>query len=168
MGILAILIKVTSPGPIFYKQKRMGLDGRVFYMYKFRSMREDAEKKSGAVWAKKHDPRRTKLGTFMRCTSLDEFPQFFNVLKGDMSLVGPRPERPPFVIKFREKVPKYMLRHKVKAVLPDGRKLTDGVGIPRLKNALNTIYIIFKIGLLHDLKILIMTIWKGMINKHAY
>ncbi|GAK55438.1 capsular polysaccharide synthesis protein [Candidatus Vecturithrix granuli] len=169
MGILAVLIKLTSPGPIFYKQKRMGLDGRVFYMYKFRSMRVDAEKKSGAVWAKKHDPRRTKLGAFMRCTSLDEFPQFLNVLKGDMSLVGPRPERPPFVLKFREKVPKYMLRHKVKAGITGWAQINGWRGNTSIEKRIEyDLYYIQNWSITFDLKILIMTLWKGMISKHAY
>ncbi|RYZ67758.1 MAG: undecaprenyl-phosphate glucose phosphotransferase, partial [Proteobacteria bacterium] len=113
--VVAILVKLTSRGPIFYSQERMGLDGRTFPMYKFRSMRVDAEKESGAVWAIKNDQRRTPIGTFLRSTSLDELPQLWNVVRGDMSLVGPRPERPVFVTQFRGEIPHYMLRHKVKS-----------------------------------------------------
>ncbi|MBD3305190.1 undecaprenyl-phosphate glucose phosphotransferase [candidate division KSB3 bacterium] len=169
MAVLAVLIKLSSPGPVLYKQKRMGLDGHVFYMYKFRSMRVDAEQKTGAVWAKKRDARRTKLGTFMRSTSLDEFPQFVNVLKGDMSLVGPRPERPPFVQKFREKIPKYMLRHRVKSGITGWAQINGWRGNTSIEKRIEyDLYYIQNWSLAFDLKILIMTIWKGMINKHAY
>lgn len=169
MLMLAALVKSTSPGPILYKQKRMGLDGRVFNMYKFRSMRADAEKQTGAVWAKKHDPRRTKLGTFMRTTSLDELPQFFNVLRGDMSLVGPRPERPPFVQKFREKVPKYMLRHKVKSGITGWAQINGWRGNTSIEKRIEyDLYYIQNWSIWFDLKILTMTLWKGMISKHAY
>jgi Undecaprenyl-phosphate glucose phosphotransferase len=167
--VLAVLIKLTSPGPILYKQKRMGLDGHVFYMYKFRSMRVDAEAQSGAVWAKKRDPRRTRLGAFMRCTSLDEFPQFINVLKGDMSLVGPRPERPPFVQKFRENVPKYMLRHKVKSGITGWAQINGWRGNTSIEKRIEyDLYYIQNWSVWFDLKIIVMTLWKGMINKHAY
>ncbi len=169
MAVLASLIKLTSPGPILYKQKRMGLDGHVFYMYKFRSMRIDAEKQAGAVWAKKHDARRTKLGTFMRCTSLDELPQFVNVLRGDMSLVGPRPERPPFVQKFKEKIPKYMLRHKVKSGITGWAQINGWRGNTSIEKRIEyDLYYIQNWSVSFDLKILIMTIWKGMISRNAY
>ena len=169
MALLALLVKLSSPGPILYKQKRMSLDGHVFYMYKFRSMRVNAERKSGAVWAKKRDSRRTRLGTFMRCTSLDELPQFFNVLKGDMSLVGPRPERPPFVQTFREKIPKYMLRHRVKSGITGWAQINGWRGNTSIEKRIEyDLYYIQNWSMSFDLKILIMTIWKGMINKHAY
>ena len=115
MFVISILIKLTSPGPVFYRQERMGIGGDTFQMLKFRSMGIDAEKESGAVWAKEDDPRRTWFGAFLRKTSLDELPQFFNVLKGAMSIVGPRPERPVFIEEFRKNIPRYMLRHKMKA-----------------------------------------------------
>ncbi len=169
MALLAFLIKLSSPGPILYKQKRMGLDGHLFFMYKFRSMRVGAEKNSGAVWAKKRDSRRTKLGAFMRCTSLDELPQFVNVLKGDMSLVGPRPERPPFVQKFRENIPKYMLRHKVKSGLTGWAQINGWRGNTSIEKRIEyDLYYIQNWSVTFDLKILIMTIWKGMISKQAY
>src|SRR5262249_31935957 len=114
-AFLAALVKLTSRGPVFYSQERMGLDGRTFRMLKFRSMRTDAESATGAVWAKPGDDRRTPIGALFRATSLDELPQLWNVLVGDMSLVGPRPERPVFVHQFRREIPNYMLRHKVKA-----------------------------------------------------
>ncbi|HMJ14800.1 MAG TPA: exopolysaccharide biosynthesis polyprenyl glycosylphosphotransferase, partial [Polyangiaceae bacterium] len=112
---IALLIRLTSKGPILYRQERMGMDGRTFHMLKFRSMRTDAESSTGAVWARAGDDRRTVLGTLLRQTSLDELPQLWNVLLGEMSLVGPRPERPVFVDQFRKQIPHYMLRHKVKA-----------------------------------------------------
>src|SRR5207249_6370490 len=100
MALIALVIRLTSPGPILYRQERCGLNGQTFHMLKFRSMRVDAEHQTGAVWAQKDDPRRTRLGTFLRQASLDELPQLFNVLRGDMSLVGPRPERPVFIQRF--------------------------------------------------------------------
>ncbi|HKC50082.1 MAG TPA: exopolysaccharide biosynthesis polyprenyl glycosylphosphotransferase, partial [Myxococcota bacterium] len=114
---LALAVRWTSPGPVFYRQERMGLDGRVFSMWKFRTMVPDAERETGAVWASANDSRRTPLGAFLRRTNLDEIPQFWNVLKGEMSLVGPRPERPEFIREFRAGLPGYMLRHKVKGGL---------------------------------------------------
>jgi lipopolysaccharide/colanic/teichoic acid biosynthesis glycosyltransferase len=114
----ATLIKITSPdGPVFLIQERVGLDGHAFPIIKFRTMRPDAEKDTGAVWAKPDDPRRTRLGAFLRKYSIDELPQFINVLVGDMSLVGPRPERPIFVETFRRTIPRYFDRHREKAGL---------------------------------------------------
>src|SRR5207245_133329 len=115
MLAIAVGLKLTTPGPVLYHQERMGVDGRRFRMLKFRTMRVDAEAETGPVWACPDDPRRTALGVFLRGTSLDELPQLFNVLRGEMSLVGPRPEHPGFVEEFRRRVPGYMLRHKVKA-----------------------------------------------------
>jgi exopolysaccharide biosynthesis polyprenyl glycosylphosphotransferase len=117
MMLVALLVKLDSPGPVFYAQERMGLDARPFWMLKFRSMWEDAEAKTGPVWATKDDPRRTKIGAFIRRFSIDELPQFINVLLGEMSLVGPRPERPVFVEQFRQSIPRYMDRHREKAGL---------------------------------------------------
>jgi Undecaprenyl-phosphate glucose phosphotransferase len=115
MMLIAVLIKLTSRGPVFYKQLRMGMDQKKFMIIKFRTMSADAEKENGPQWAKNNDSRRTKIGAWLRHTSLDELPQLFNVIKGHMSLVGPRPERPVFTKQFSEKYTKYMLRHKVKA-----------------------------------------------------
>jgi exopolysaccharide biosynthesis polyprenyl glycosylphosphotransferase len=117
MMLVALLVKLDSPGPVFYAQERMGLDARPFWMLKFRSMWEDAEAKTGPVWATKDDPRRTKIGAFIRRFSIDELPQLINVLLGEMSLVGPRPERPVFVEQFRQSIPRYMDRHREKAGL---------------------------------------------------
>jgi exopolysaccharide biosynthesis polyprenyl glycosylphosphotransferase len=116
MLLIAILIKLTSPrGPVFLIQERVGLDGRPFPIIKFRTMRPDAEKDTGAIWARPNDPRRTRLGAFLRKYSLDELPQLINVLVGEMSLVGPRPERPVFVEQFRQTIPRYFDRHSEKA-----------------------------------------------------
>ncbi len=115
MLVIALAIRLTSPGPVFYRQRRMGLDGREFTMLKFRTMHLDAERETGPVWAATDDARRTRLGSFLRRTSLDELPQLLNVLAGQMSLVGPRPERPEFIDQFKHEVPRYMLRHKMKA-----------------------------------------------------
>jgi lipopolysaccharide/colanic/teichoic acid biosynthesis glycosyltransferase len=112
---IAVLVKLTSPGPVFFRQLRMGLDGQAFEMLKFRSMKLNAESETGPVWTQPNDDRRTPIGAFLRRTSLDELPQFWNVLRGEMSIVGPRPERPEFIARFRETLPQYMLRHKMKA-----------------------------------------------------
>lgn len=115
LGLLALCIKLTSRGPVFYLQERMGFDGQTFRIAKFRTMHLDAERHTGAVWATADDPRCTPLGAVLRRTSLDELPQLWNVLKGEMSLVGPRPERPELIAEFRHSIPRYMLRHRVKA-----------------------------------------------------
>ena len=115
MGLISVLIKMTSPGSVLYHQRRVGLDGRSFEIIKFRTMRLHAEAKTGPVWAQAGDERCTGIGKILRRTSLDELPQFWNVLKGEMSIVGPRPERPEFIHKFREQFPQYNLRHKMKA-----------------------------------------------------
>ena len=115
MLLIALLVKLDSPGPAFYIQERMGLDASSFPMIKFRTMRQDAEAETGPVWATADDPRKTRLGTFLRKSSLDELPQLINVLLGEMSIVGPRPERPVFVEEFRQQIPRYMYRHREKA-----------------------------------------------------
>jgi exopolysaccharide biosynthesis polyprenyl glycosylphosphotransferase len=117
MLLAALAVKLTSPGPVLFRQERVGRDNRTFTIYKFRTMRVDAEKHTGPVWATKDDPRRTPIGAFLRKTSIDELPQFFNVLLGNMSLVGPRPERPHFVDQFQKTIPRYLERHRVKAGL---------------------------------------------------
>ncbi len=116
------MIKLTSPGPLIYKQERVGLHNQTFRMYKFRSMEIQKESEEKKAWTVKNDPRVTGIGKFMRHTSLDELPQLFNILKGEMSLVGPRPERPFFVEKFREEIPRYMVKHQVRRVLPGGHR----------------------------------------------
>jgi exopolysaccharide biosynthesis polyprenyl glycosylphosphotransferase len=126
MGLLALAVKLTSRGPVFYGQERCGLDGRSFTMYKFRSMRTDAEQKTGAVWATKGDDRRTPIGAFLRKTSLDELPQFWNVLRGEMSLVGPRAERPELVADYQKQVPFYRARLLVKPGLTGWAQINYG------------------------------------------
>jgi exopolysaccharide biosynthesis polyprenyl glycosylphosphotransferase len=169
LAFLAILIKATSAGPVLYSQERMGLDGRPFQMFKFRSMRQDAEAVSGAVWAKPVDDRRTPVGAFLRRTSLDELPQLWNVLVGDMSLVGPRPERPVFVERFRTEIPAYMLRHKVKAGITGWAQVNGWRGDTSLTDRVACdLYYIQNWSLNLDLKILVMTLWRGFVNKNAY
>jgi Undecaprenyl-phosphate glucose phosphotransferase len=169
MLLVALLVKLTSRGPIFYGQERMGLDGRTFRMYKFRSMRVDAEQASGAVWASVKDDRRTPIGALLRKSSLDELPQFWNVLCGDMSLVGPRPERPVFVTKFRGQIPHYMLRHKVKSGITGWAQVNGWRGNTSLTNRIECdLFYIKNWSYLLDLKIMLMTVWKGFLNKNAY
>jgi Undecaprenyl-phosphate glucose phosphotransferase len=169
LAVLALAVKLSSRGPVLYGQERMGLDGRTFRMLKFRSMRTDAESATGAVWARKGDDRRTPVGAFLRATSLDELPQFWNVLVGHMSLVGPRPERPVFVHKFRDEIPHYMLRHKVKAGITGWAQVNGWRGDTSLSKRIECdLYYIrhWSYGL--DWKILMMTLWKGFVNKNAY
>lgn len=167
--ILPILIKLTSPGPVFYFQERMGLDGKPFKIIKFRSMRVDAESETGAVWAKQDDDRRTRLGTFIRKTSLDELPQLFNVIQGVMSLVGPRPERPVFIEDFKKEIPNYMLRHKTKAGMTGWAQVNGWRGNTSLNKRIEfDIYYLAHWSILFDLKILVMTVFMGVINKNAY
>lgn len=167
--LVALMVKLTSKGPIFYAQERCGLDGRSFQIWKFRSMRVDAESQSGAVWAKKGDDRRTPIGAFLRATSLDELPQLWNVLKGEMSLVGPRPERPVFVQQFREEIPHYMLRHKVKAGITGWAQVNGWRGDTSLEQRIECdLYYIRNWSYSLDLKILWLTLWRGFVNKNAY
>jgi len=166
---LAALVKLTSAGPVLYRQKRTGYDGGVFEMLKFRTMQVNAEEQTGAVWAKPGDPRRTPLGSFLRRTSLDELPQFWNVLKGDMSIVGPRPERPEFVAKFRETIPRYMLRHKIKAGITGWAQINGWRGDTALDQRIRCdLEYIENWSLWLDLKIMWFTVWKGLINRNAY
>ena len=167
--ILAIIIKLESTGPIIFLQERMGLDGKLFEMLKFRSMKIDAEQITGPVWASKVDNRRTRLGTFLRKTSIDELPQLFNVLIGDMSLVGPRPERPVFVKEFKKSIPKYMLRLKMKAGLTGWAQVSGWRGNTSLDKRIEfDLYYIKNWSLLFDFKIILMTVWKGFVNPNAY
>ena len=169
MLVISFLVKVTSRGPVFYSQERMGLDGKIFSMLKFRTMEIQAEKETGPVWAAKNDSRRTSIGTFLRKTSLDELPQFFNVLKGDMSIVGPRPEREFFIQQFRNKVPKYMLRHKMKAGITGWAQISGWRGNTSLEKRIECdLYYIENWSLRLDLAIMWLTIWRGLVNKHAY
>jgi lipopolysaccharide/colanic/teichoic acid biosynthesis glycosyltransferase len=147
----------------------MGLDGRRFAMLKFRTMRADAEADTGPVWASASDPRRTPVGAFLRTWSLDELPQLINVLRGDMSLVGPRPERPVFVEDFRRKFPGYMLRHKVKAGMTGWAQINGWRGNTSLEKRLEyDLYYIERWSLAFDFKILVQTLWRGFFNTNAY
>jgi Undecaprenyl-phosphate glucose phosphotransferase len=169
LGLLAVLVKWTSPGPIFYRQERCGLNGKTFYMLKFRSMRVDAEQQTGAVWAQKNDDRRTVFGSFMRKTSLDELPQLWNVLRGDMSLVGPRPERPVFIQKFSKTIPNYMARHCVKAGITGWAQVHGWRGNTSLRKRLQyDLYYITHWTPWLDLRILWMTVFHGIIHRNAY
>jgi Undecaprenyl-phosphate glucose phosphotransferase len=167
--VVGLLIKFTSRGPVFYRQQRMSLDGSHFSMLKFRTMREDAEAGTGPVWASRDDPRRTRIGSLLRRTSLDELPQLINILRGEMSFVGPRPERPVFVEQFREKVPRYMMRHKVKCGLTGWAQVNGWRGNTSIEKRIEyDIFYIENWSLSFDLKIIWLTIWSGLINKHAY
>lgn len=167
--LIAIGIKLTSRGPVFYKQERMSWNGGCFYMYKFRSMNMDAELVTGAVWAKPDDDRTTRFGRFLRRTSLDELPQFFNVLKGDMSIVGPRPERPVFVEKFKNEVPGYMQKHKVKAGITGWAQVNGWRGDTDLLMRIeHDLYYIEHWSLLFDFKIILLTLFRGLVHKNAY
>lgn len=167
--LIAFLVKKNDGGPVLYRQERMGLDGKIFEMLKFRSMKIEAEALSGPIWASASDDRKTRLGNFLRKTSLDELPQFWNVLKGDMSLVGPRPERPFFVKEFREKIPHYMLRHKVKAGITGWAQVQGWRGNTSLEKRIECdLYYIRHWSLWLDIWILWLTIWKGFVHKNAY
>jgi Undecaprenyl-phosphate glucose phosphotransferase len=166
---IGLLVKLTSSGPMLYAQERMGLDGRSFRMWKFRSMRVDAEAQSGAIWASVSDGRRTAFGTFLRKTSLDELPQLWNVVRGDMSLVGPRPERPVFVDRFRKQIPHYMLRHKVQAGITGWAQVNGWRGNTSLDRRIECdLFYIRNWSYALDLKILTLTLWKGFVHKNAY
>ncbi len=169
MLLIALMVKITSVGPVFYVQERMGMDGATFSMLKFRSMRIGAEGSSGPVWASKDDARCTPLGSFLRKTSLDELPQFLNVLKGDMSIVGPRPERPVFIREFRKNIPLYMLRHKVKAGMTGWAQVNGWRGDTDISKRLDCdIYYIEHWSVLFDIKIVWLTLWKGFMHHNAY
>jgi Undecaprenyl-phosphate glucose phosphotransferase len=167
--VISLLVKGTSEGPLLHWQERIGMDGRRFKMLKFRTMKKDAEKETGPVWARENDPRRTKVGVFLRKTSLDELPQLFNVLKGEMSLVGPRPERPNFVEEFRNRIPLYMLRHKIKAGMTGWAQINGWRGNTSLERRIeHDLYYIQNWSIGFDLRILFMTLWRGFFSKSAY
>ena len=169
MLAIATALKLVSRGPVLYRQERMGLDGQRFRMLKFRTMRVDAERETGPVWARPDDSRRTRLGTFLRRWSLDELPQLWNVLRGEMSLVGPRPERPSFVEEFRRRVPGYMLRHKVKAGITGWAQINGWRGQTSIEKRIEyDLYYIERWSLGLDLKILLLTFWSGFRNRNAY
>jgi Undecaprenyl-phosphate glucose phosphotransferase len=166
--LIAVLVKLTSRGPVLYAQERCGLNGRTFRMYKFRSMRVDAEA-TGAGWTQENDPRRTRFGTFLRRTSLDELPQLWNILIGDMTVVGPRPERPEYISKFSKTLPNYMSRHRVKAGLTGWAQVNGWRGNTSLRKRLQyDLYYITHWTPWLDLRILWLTLFKGIIHRNAY
>ncbi len=169
MAVIALAIWATSGRPILFAQERMGLDGRVFRMLKFRTMSSDAEERTGPVWTTQDDPRRTRIGSRLRRTSLDELPQLWNVLRGDMSLVGPRPERPVFIEQFRREIPGYMLRHKVRAGLTGWAQVHGWRGNTSLHERVeHDIFYIQNWTLGLDIRILLMTLWRGWLHRNAY
>ena len=169
LPIVALAIWLEDRGPVLYRQERMGLDGRPFMIWKFRSMRIDAEGTTGPVWAIRNDERRTRLGSFLRRWSLDELPQLWNVMRGDMSLVGPRPERPTFVREFKHKVPQYMLRHRVKAGITGWAQVHGWRGNTSIRKRIQyDLYYIENWSLKLDLKILWMTLRQGLRHHNAY
>ena len=169
MLISAILIKLTDGGKVIFAQERVGLHNRPFKMYKFRTMREQKEEEEKEGWTKKDDPRVTAIGKFLRRTSLDELPQFFNVLLGQMSLVGPRPERPQFVEKFKEDIPGYKIKHQVRPGITGWAQVNGFRGDTSIRRRIECdLYYIEHWTLMMDFKILFMTIFKGFINKNAY
>jgi Undecaprenyl-phosphate glucose phosphotransferase len=168
-AVVALLVRFTSRGPVFYRQERTGLDGKSFTIVKFRSMFDDAERDSGPVWAIPGDPRVTPFGRFLRRSNLDELPQLWNVLTGEMSIVGPRPERPHFVEEFRHKIPQYMLRHKVKAGLTGWAQVNGWRGNTPLEKRIEyDLYYIENWSVRLDLKIMWLTLLRGFFHKHAY
>ena len=167
--LTAVTIKLTSPGPVIFKQERIGLNRKKFVMYKFRSMRIQDNEAEKHQWTVKDDPRTTKFGSFIRKTSIDELPQLFNILKGDMSLIGPRPERPYFVKKFREEVPEYMIKHHVRPGMSGWAQVHGWRGNTSIKKRIEfDIYYVENWTLILDIKIFFMTLIKGLVNKNAY
>jgi Undecaprenyl-phosphate glucose phosphotransferase len=163
----ALAIRLGSPGPVLLRQERMGLDGRCFQLLKFRTMRADAEAATGPVWARPDDDRRTPIGATLRRFNLDELPQLLNVLRGEMSLVGPRPERPVFVEDFRRRIPGYMLRHKVKAGMTGWAQVNGWRGDTSLEKRIEyDLYYIERWSLFFDLEILIQTLYRGFTNAY--
>lgn len=169
MLMAAALIKLTSPGPVIFKQERVGLHNKPFFMYKFRSMELQPPSKEKSAWTIKNDPRVTGVGRFLRKTSLDELPQLFNILKGEMSLVGPRPERPLFVEKFKEEIPRYMVKHQVRPGLTGWAQVNGLRGNTSIRKRIEyDIFYIENWTLWFDIKIIFMTFFTGFINKNAY
>ena len=168
LGLIALIVRMTSPGPVFYRQERMGLDGKAFTVYKIRSMYHDAERDTGPVWARDDDPRCTPIGRLLRRLDLDELPQFWNVLMGDMSLVGPRPERPFFVDQFKHRIPQYMLRHKVKSGITGWAQVNGWRGNTSLEKRIeDDLYYIENWSVSLDLKIMWLTVVRGVFQRPA-
>ena len=169
MLVAVILTKLTSPGPVIFRQERIGLNQKPFFMYKFRSMHVQSEEEEKHAWTTANDSRKTRWGSFMRKTSIDELPQFFNVLKGDMSVVGPRPERPYFVNKFCEEIPRYMIKHQVRPGITGWAQVNGYRGDTSITERIkHDLYYIENWSILFDIEIILMTVFKGFINKNAY
>ncbi|MGL5152599.1 MAG: undecaprenyl-phosphate glucose phosphotransferase [Clostridium sp.] len=167
--IVAIAVRMSSKGDVIFRQERIGLNRKPFMMYKFRSMRVQNVEEEKTQWTVKNDTRKTKVGTFIRKTSLDELPQFYNVLKGDMSLIGPRPERPVFVDKFKEEIPKYMVKHQVRPGITGWAQVNGWRGDTSIEKRIECdIYYIENWSLALDIKIFFLTIFKGFVNTNAY
>ena len=165
----ALMVWLSSPGSVIFRQERVGLHNKPFYMYKFRTMEKQSPKEERRAWTVRNDPRVTPVGKFLRRTSLDELPQLFNILRGDMSLVGPRPERPLFVEKFREEIPRYMVKHQVRPGLTGWAQVNGLRGNTSIRKRIEyDIYYIENWTLGFDLKIILMTFFTGFINKNAY
>jgi putative colanic acid biosynthesis UDP-glucose lipid carrier transferase len=166
--LIGLLVKLNSSGPVLYRQTRMGLNGHTFEMLKFRSMPVGVESESGPVWDKPEELRATRIGSFLRRSSLDELPQFVNVFKGDMSVVGPRPERPYFIADFRMRVPRYMLRHKMKAGITGWAQVHGLRGNTSIEKRIEyDLYYIQNWSIALDVKIMFMTLWSGFQSKNA-
>jgi exopolysaccharide biosynthesis polyprenyl glycosylphosphotransferase len=169
IGLIAILIRLTSKGPIFFVQERIGLNGLPFRMFKFRTMQASSSSESDTRWTTEEDPRRTRLGTLLRKTSLDELPQFINVLKGDMSVVGPRPERPHFVEQFREEVGRYNHRHCLKVGITGWAQVNGWRGDTSIEKRIEyDLYYLQNWSFQFDLRIIVMTLFSALISKNAY
>ena len=167
--VVGLLVKITSPGPVIFKQERIGLHNKPFQMYKFRSMRIQGKKEEAKGWTVKDDPRVTGVGKFIRRTSLDELPQLFNVLRGEMSLVGPRPERPQFVEKFKEEIPRYMVKHQVRPGMTGWAQVNGLRGDTSIRKRIDyDLYYIENWTIGFDFRILFLTFFKGFVNKNAY
>ncbi|MCI6812503.1 MAG: undecaprenyl-phosphate glucose phosphotransferase [Lachnospiraceae bacterium] len=167
--ILAILVRISSKGPVIFKQERVGLHNKPFQMYKFRSMEVQTEDREKEGWTVKNDPRVTRIGKVMRKTSMDELPQLWNILKGDMSIVGPRPERPQFVERFREEIPRYMIKHQVRPGLTGWAQVNGYRGDTSIRRRIECdLYYIENWSMAFDIKIIFMTLFKGLVNENAY
>ncbi len=169
MLISAVAVKLSSPGPVIFSQERVGLHNKTFKMYKFRSMEMQKPDKEARAWTVRDDPRVTGAGKVLRRTSMDELPQLFNILKGDMSIVGPRPERPQFVEKFKETIPRYMVKHQVRPGLTGWAQVNGLRGDTSIRRRIEyDIFYIENWTMTFDIKIMLMTVFKGFINKNAY
>ena len=167
--VLAILVKTSSKGPVIFKQERVGLHNKKFHMYKFRSMEVQTAEEEKKGWTVKNDPRVTKIGSFMRRTSLDELPQLWNIFIGDMSIVGPRPERPQFVEKFKEEIPRYMIKHQVRPGLTGWAQINGYRGDTSIRRRIECdLYYIENWSMFLDIKIMFLTLFKGFMNENAY